>query len=252
MNGCAAAAAGRAAARARSLPRCAPRAETGEAPRQGGERRGLGWDRAAVGPGDRVLQGGARHVAHGAHHGPHRRMGGLDITGRIAALRAGQADEAGMLSRAIVVQGVGLVPGTCARALRPTFGGSARGPRIPGSRRPGRLWRACRTPRRYGPAPRHARTRRARSPRRSARIGPPHRIRGGAAPGTPSPPSAGRPGWRCRRSPGPRRRPHRRPPPHRSAGFPPACRAAPRRGRDCSFISPWASGRLIRAGALVL
>ena len=98
MNGCAATAARMRAGRA------VRRAEARERHRQRAQRDRVGRDRAAVGAAIALVQDRAGHLGQCGGHAPHRRMLRPHIARRVLAARAGEADEAGMLARAVVVQ----------------------------------------------------------------------------------------------------------------------------------------------------
>ena len=138
-----------------------------------------------------------------------------DIAAMIDAGRAGDADEARMLARAIVVQRRRRAAGARQRLARSLMRGPMRAA-FERRRRRARRAPACGSRPRHAPARRHGWRRRARVPRRRSRTCPPRRSRSAAAPGSPSRPSADRPAASRRRAPAPSRRRH--PPPRRRRG----------------------------------
>ncbi len=143
-----------------------------------------GRHRAAVDPA--LVLGHAdtgQRLDRGAHLALHR-MAGRHIAAMIDADRAGGAEEARMLARAIVVQRRRRVAGARERLAR----GLMRGPmRAAFERRriePGAS-PACGSRSRHAPARRHGRRRQARVPRRRSRSGRPRRSRSAPAPAAP-------------------------------------------------------------------
>eukprot|EP01136_Pigoraptor_vietnamica_P034857 Opistho-1_new@99314 len=116
-----------------------PGADTGEGQGQCAQCDAEGRDGAAVGAARRLLQVGAGDAGQRCRHLAHDRMLGRDIAARelsrLAALGqgqlAGEADKAGVLAGAVVVQGAGLLPprqhaaqhGLATRPLRAAFQG---------------------------------------------------------------------------------------------------------------------------------